>query len=241
MLPEDAAKVFEYALQIHAASSKAAAITLQLLAFSRKQVVDPTLLDLNFVVNDLAKMVPRLLGEDVEFTLALDSQLGTVRADRTQIEQIIVNLAVNARDAMPKGGQITVETRNVDLNAGYGRQRVPPGRYVALSVTDTGVGMSAETQLHIFEPFFTTKEEGKGTGLGLATVYGIVERRAMGLFGLTAGNWKRNQFLLGLPAAPGRGSRSRTDCAGRRSAGRKRDRFIDGRRSRSSRRQPHLS
>ena len=201
---EDAVKVSEYASQIHAASSKAAGITLQLLAFSRKQVVDPTVLDLNFIVNDLAKMLPRLLGEDVDFTLALDSQLGTVRADRTQIEQVIVNLAVNARDAMPKGGQITVETRNVDLDVGYDSQRVPPGRYVALAVTDTGVGMSAETQLRIFEPFFTTKDEGKGTGLGLATVYGIV-KQSHGFIWVYSEIGRGSSFTVYLPcldAAP---------------------------------------
>jgi two-component system cell cycle sensor histidine kinase/response regulator CckA len=205
----DAVKVTEYVRQIHAALSKAAAITLQLLAFSRKQVVDPTLLDLNFIVSDIGKMLPRLLGEDVDLTMALEPELGTVRADRTQIEQVIVNLAVNARDAMPKGGQITVETRNVDVDAGYSRQwevNVPRGRYVSLTVSDSGIGMSAETQLRIFEPFFTTKEVGKGTGLGLATVYAIV-KQSHGFIWVYSELGKGSSFKIYLPrldAAPAR-------------------------------------
>jgi two-component system cell cycle sensor histidine kinase/response regulator CckA len=197
----DSVKVTEYAHQIHAASSKAAAITLQLLAFSRKQIVDPTALDLNFIVKDIGKMLPRMLGDDVELTLALESQLGTVRADRTQIEQVIMNLAVNARDAMPKGGQITVETRNVDLDIGYDRQRevtVPPGRYVSLTVSDNGIGMSPETQLRMFEPFYTTKEEGKGTGLGLATVYAIV-KQSYGFIWVYSELGKGSSFKVYLP------------------------------------------
>jgi PAS domain S-box-containing protein len=170
-------KILEYATHIQDASSKAATVTRQLLAFSRRQVLEPTVLDLNYVVNDLAKLLPRLLGEDVETVLQLDPQVGTVRADRGQMEQVIMNLAVNARDAMPQGGRLTIATSNVALDASYYQGVVvPPGQYVLLAVSDTGTGMDAETQVHIFEPFFTTKEVGKGTGLGLATVYGIVKQ-----------------------------------------------------------------
>jgi two-component system cell cycle sensor histidine kinase/response regulator CckA len=173
----DPKKVVEYATHIQDASSKAATVTRQLLAFSRKPVLEPTVLDLSSLVRDLAKMLLRLLGEDVETVMELDPQLGTVRADRGQIEQVIMNLAVNARDAMPQGGRLTIATSNVALDASYYQGVVvPPGRYVLLAVSDTGTGMDAETQVHIFEPFFTTKEAGKGTGLGLATVYGIVKQ-----------------------------------------------------------------
>ena len=173
----DPKKVVEYATRIQDASSKAATVTRQLLAFSRKQVLEPTVLDLSYVVKDLAKMLPRLLGEDVETVMELDPQVGTVRADRGQIEQVIMNLAVNARDAMPQGGRLTIATSNVALDASYYQGvEVPPGQYVLLAVSDTGIGMDAETQVHIFEPFYTTKEAGKGTGLGLATVYGIVKQ-----------------------------------------------------------------
>jgi two-component system NtrC family sensor kinase len=173
----DPKKVVEYATRIQDASSRAATVTRQLLAFSRKQVLEPTVLDLSYVVKDLAKMLPRLLGDDVETVLELDPQVGTVRADRGQIEQVIVNLGVNARDAMPQGGRLTIATSNVALDASYYQGvEVPPGQYVLLAVSDTGTGMDAETQVHIFEPFYTTKEAGKGTGLGLATVYGIVKQ-----------------------------------------------------------------
>ena len=173
----DPKKVVEYATRIQDASSKAATVTRQLLAYSRKQVLEPTVLDLSHVVKDLAKMLPRLLGEDVETVMDLDPQVGTVRADRGQIEQVIMNLAVNARDAMPQGGRLTIATSNVALDAYYYQGvEVPPGQYVLLAVSDTGIGMNAETQVHIFEPFYTTKEAGKGTGLGLATVYGIVKQ-----------------------------------------------------------------
>ena len=173
----DPKKVVEYATRIQDASSKAATVTRQLLAYSRKQVLEPTVLDLSHVVKDLAKMLPRLLGEDVETVMEFDPQVGTVRADRGQIEQVIMNLAVNARDAMPQGGRLTIATSNVTLDASYYQGvEVPPGQYVLLAVSDTGSGMDAETQAHIFEPFYTTKEAEKGTGLGLATVYGIVKQ-----------------------------------------------------------------
>lgn len=166
------------AAQIKKAGQSAASLTRQLLAFSRQQVLEPAVLDLNAIVADTEKMLRRLLGENIELRALLEPELGCVRADRGQIEQVIVNLAVNARDAMPRGGALTIETANVEADEHFARRYAPmsPGSFVALTVTDSGVGMDAETQAHIFEPFFTTKERGKGTGLGLATVYGVVKQ-----------------------------------------------------------------
>lgn len=170
--------VMKYARHIQEASARAASITQQLLAFSRKQVLEPEVLNLNMVVNDLGKMLPKLLGENITVTTELDSSLQSVKVDHGQMEQVVMNLAVNARDAMPKGGRFTIATTNIEVDAAFADQRPPmtPGSYVRLSVTDTGSGMDAKTKARVFEPFFTTKERGKGTGLGLATVYGIVKQ-----------------------------------------------------------------
>src|SRR5262249_54868734 len=142
------------------------------------QVLQPRVLNLNSVVEDMGKLVQRLIGEDIELVLRLSPEIGAIRADASQIEQIIMNLAVNSRDAMPGGGRLLVETANAELDRTYSNMGpvVRPGPYVLLAVSDSGIGMDQETQARIFEPFFTTKEQGKGTGLGLSTVYGVVKQ-----------------------------------------------------------------
>jgi signal transduction histidine kinase/CheY-like chemotaxis protein len=164
--------------EIDKACGRAAALTRQLLAFSRRQPFEPRALSLGESVHDMKKMIGRLLGPQVSLVTASDQPLASIWADASQIEQVVLNLAVNARDAMPDGGTVTIETRNVRLDEPYRTEhfQVPAGAYVLLAVSDTGTGMDRETLSHIFEPFFTTKEKGKGTGLGLATVYGIVKQ-----------------------------------------------------------------
>jgi signal transduction histidine kinase len=164
--------------QIQKAAGRAVSMTRQLLAFSRMQVLQPRVLDLNTVVTEMGKMLPRLIGEHIEFSFLPDPSLASIKADPGQIEQVILNLAANARDAMPRGGKLSLRTENVSVNEFEAVKRPPmtPGRYVLLSIGDTGHGMDEATKGHIFEPFFTTKEVGKGTGLGLAMVYGIVKQ-----------------------------------------------------------------
>jgi two-component system, cell cycle sensor histidine kinase and response regulator CckA len=178
---------------VQRAGERAAGLTRQLLAFGGRQVVLPRPLDVNGLVAELGKLLGRLIGEDVALVTVLDPALGSVRGDRGQLEQVVMNLVLNARDAMPQGGTLTIETRNVELAADDAGVHfgVQPGPYVLLAIRDTGTGMNATTQAHIFEPFFTTKTPGRGTGLGLATVYGIVKQ--------SAGN-------IEVESAPGRGT-----------------------------------
>jgi len=194
----------EHALEIEKAGQRAASLTKQLLAFSRQQVMKPAILNLNALASDMGKMLPRLLGEDIGVSLELDSQLGPVEADQTQIEQVIMNLSVNARDAMPTGGKLKIHTANVEFDQAYTRTHPgsKAGSYVMLAVTDSGTGMAPETLAHIFEPFFTTKELGKGTGLGLATVYGIV-KQSQGYIWVDTAPDKGASFQVYLPLYAG--------------------------------------
>jgi PAS domain S-box-containing protein len=188
--------------EIQKAGARGAGLTRQLLAFSRKQIIEPTLLDLNVVVADMRAMLGRLIGEDVKIVVGLRPDLALVTADRGQVEQIVMNLAVNARDAMPKGGTLTIETANIELDEHYAKTHLAatPGSYVGLTVTDTGTGMTPQVQARLFEPFFTTKGPGKGTGLGMATVYGIITRCG-GSVGVYSEVGKGTAFKVYFPRA----------------------------------------
>ena len=188
--------------QIMRTADRAASLTRQLLAFSRMQVLQPRILDLNSLVADMSKLLRRLVREDIEFGFLLGDSLGRVKADPGQIEQVLLNLTVNASDAMPQGGKLTVETQRLNVDEAYAQERPPlkPGQYVQLVVTDTGHGMDAATKSRIFEPFFTTKESGKGTGLGLATVYGVV-RQSGGFIWVETSPGNGARFEIYLPRA----------------------------------------
>jgi nitrogen-specific signal transduction histidine kinase len=192
---------YHYGEEIRKAADRAAILTRQLLAFSRKQVLQPQKLNINAVIGDLEKMLRRLIGEDIELFLNLDPNLSAVKADFGQMEQVILNLVVNARDAMPRGGQLAVSTANITLDEAHPQKPGDfcAGPYIVVSVSDNGMGMDVETLDHIFEPFFTTKELGNGTGLGLSTVYGIIKQSG-GFIEVSSQVGAGTTFKIYLPA-----------------------------------------
>ncbi len=189
--------------EIRHAAERAATLTRQLLAFSRKQMIQPQVLDLNDVVGSLNKLLARLVGEDVIVQIEAEPELASVMADPGQIEQVLMNLAANGRDAMPDGGTLTIATGHaaIELEDPRNRPGLRPGAYVTLTVSDTGTGIPQDVRLHMFEPFYTTKAQGKGTGLGLATVYGIVKQNGGGIY-LDLERTKGTRFVIYLPRVP---------------------------------------
>jgi two-component system cell cycle sensor histidine kinase/response regulator CckA len=202
--------------QIRDAGKRAATLTSQLLAFSRKQMLHPIMLNLDDTIAEMSKMLRRLIGEDIELVCLTHPALGLVHADQGQIQQIIMNLVVNARDAMPQGGKLTIETGNVDVDENYVREHesVTEGQYVMLAISDNGIGMDAETQTRIFEPFFTTKGQGKGTGLGLSMVYGII-KQSNGFIWAYSEPGKGTTFKIYLPCAQGEVAKLSTSAGGK--------------------------
>lgn len=197
-------KAAKYFQQIRAQSERAAGLTRQLLAYARRQTLEPRIMNLNQMITEMTSLLQKVIGEQIETKLVLAPDLQPTRADPSQLEQVLMNLCFNARDAMPQGGQLLIETHNVELDETYTlrHEYARPGRYVALSVSDTGVGMDAATMNRIFEPFFTTKEVGKGTGLGLATAYGIVKQHD-GLIEVYSEPQKGSMFHVYLPVSGG--------------------------------------
>ena len=202
--------------EIRKAANRGSALTRQLLTFSRRHAVDPQILDLNTLVTDMQNMLRRMIGEHIDLTTGLNANLGSVKADPGQIEQVIMNLAINARDAMPKGGKISIRTANVELDAGNERVKngLEAGPYVMLQFADTGQGMDAETLQHLFEPFFTTKDKGKGTGLGLATVYGVV-KQGRGDVWAQSEPGRGTTFTIYLPRVEGKSEPALQEAAAR--------------------------